>query len=220
MTTRKTVLKLAEASAKQKAAARLSSRERLAQAIGPQAYYAFAPNSDVELLFVRPDLVSLTKHKDWPQPLTAMARTLVYEGDKTLRVPEKLDQYLELQHRIIVELARVEPPELLAAKDADDADYEAKIAAWAEGGKVGTMPQRGTQHRDAALRGLVVDNLKPLFVVPGEEPDEDQLVLLVPGDGLAPSPAESSIRLTIQDLLVLTGAALTNQAGSMSRFRV
>lgn len=204
---------------KQRAFAALSARERLARAIGPQAFYATAEKSGVDILFVRPDLVALTKHKDWPQPLTGMARTLVYEGDRTLRVPEKLDQYLELQHRIIVELARVEPAALLEANAADDAEFAERLAAWNEGDKKGKAPVPTHIHRDNALQSLDTETLKPLFVLPGGEPDEDQLVLLIPGDNQTPSLGENSVRLTIQDLLVLTGAVLSNQAGSLARFR-
>ena len=220
MTTRKTALKLADASAAQKAAARLTSRERLARAIGPQVFYARAPQTGEDLLFVRPDLVALTKHKEWPQPLTAMARTLIYEGDRTLREIDKLDRYLELQHLIIVELARVEPQELVEAREADSLEYEGLVAAWEASDKKGKRPEDPRRSQLAVMRELDVDALKPLFVMPGQEPDDDQLVLLVPGDNLPVSSDRAAIRFTIQDMLSLTGEVLTNQAGTLARFRV
>lgn len=202
------------------AAAVLTSRERLARAVGPQVFYARAPQAGEELLFVRPDLVSLTKHKEWPQPLTAMARTLIYEGDRTLREIDKLDRYLELQHLIIVELARVEPQELIEAREADRLAHEGQVAAWEASDKKGKRPEDSRTGTMAVMRALETEALKPLFVMPGQEPDDDQLVLLVPGDDLPVSSGGAAIRFTIQDMLALTGEVVTNQAGALARFRV
>lgn len=212
--------KVADNRANQVHAAVLSSRERLARAVGPQVFYARAPQTGEDLLFVRPDLVALTKHKEWPQPLTAMARTLIYEGDRTLRETDKLERYLELQHLIIVELARVEPQELIAAREADRLEHEGLVAAWEASDKKGKRPEDSRRSQLAVMRELDVTALKPLFVMPGQEPDDDQLVLLVPGDNLPVSSDGAAVRFTIQDMLALTAEVLTNQAGTLARFRV
>ena len=130
MTPRKTALKIADATAKQKAVARLTSRERLARTIGPQLTYITAPYSGETILVQRPDIVALATNKDWPQPLTAAARTLISEGDAGLKTPDRIANYMDLQHRAIVLLARVEPAELVEARALDEEATEAAKAAW------------------------------------------------------------------------------------------
>lgn len=233
MTTRKTVLKLAEASAKQKAAARLSSRERLARTLGPQLAYVTAPYSGETILVQRPDIVALATNKDWPQPLTAAARTLISEGDAALKSPDKIATYMDLQHRAIVLLARVEPPELVEARALDEDAFEAAKAAWEvehkaaleSGDEVAAnalnsrIPKLASDHRDAVLATLDPDDLKPLFVLPGQEPDDDQLVLLRPGDGRVPDIADGEFKFHMNDLYSLMGQLLTFQAGGLLTFR-
>lgn len=233
MTTRKTVLKLAEASAKQKAAARLSSRERLARTLGPQLAYVTAPYSGETILVQRPDIVALATNKDWPQPLTAAARTLISEGDGALKTPDKIATYMDLQHRAIVLLARVEPAELVEARALDEEATEAAKAAWEAEHKAALeakddaavaaltvkAPTPTTEHRDAVLATLDPDDLKPLFVLPGQEPDDDQLVLLRPGDGRVPDIADGEFKFHMNDLYSLMGQLLTFQAGGLLTFR-
>jgi len=233
MTPRKTALKIADATTKQKAVARLTSRERLARTMGPRMTYITAPYSGETILVVRPDIVSLATNKNWPQPLTAAARTLISEGDVTLKAPERISTYLELQHRVVVALARVEPPELVEARALDEEAFEASRAEWeaehkaamASGDEAAISestaktPTAKTEHRDAALKGLDPDDLKPLFVMPGETPDEDQLVLLRPGDGESPDEAAGEFRFHMHDLYSLMGQLMTFQAGGLIMFR-
>ncbi len=233
MTTRKAALKLSDASAAQKAVARLSSRERLARTIGPQLTYITAPYSGEVILVKRPDIVSLATNKDWPQPLTAAARTLITEGDAALKTPERIEKYLDLQHRVIVALARVETPEMVEARALDEEESAAATAAWEAAHKAALeakdegalsdltsrAPSPTTAHRDAALEGVDPDDLKPLFVMPGQEPDDDQLVLLRPGDGETPNLARGEFKFHMNDLYSLMGQLMTFQAGGLIMFR-
>lgn len=232
-TPRKTALKLSEATAKQKAAARLTTRERLARTIGPQLTYVTAPYSGETILVQRPDIVALATNKDWPQPLTAAARTLISEGDAALKTADKIATYLDLQHRAIVMLARIEPPELVEARAKDEEAFEAAKAAWetehqaalaakdeaAVSASTATAPVAKTEHRDAVLATLHPDDLKPLFVMPGTEPDDDQLVLLRPGDGEVPDIAAGEFKFHMNDLYSLMGQLMTFQAGGLLTFR-
>lgn len=232
-TPRKTALKIADATAKQKAVARLTTRERLARTLGPQMAYVTAPYSGETILVVRPDIVALATNKDWPQPLTAAARTLITEGDAALKTPERIEKYLDLQHRAIVALARVEPPELIEARALDEEAWEADKAEWDRSHRAAlaakdeatlsaltaAMPTQKTAHRDAALALVDPDTLKPLFVMPGDEPDDDQLILLRPGDGQSPDAARGEFRFHMNDLYSLMGQLMTIQAGGLLTFR-
>lgn len=225
--------KVADNRAKQLTVARLSSRERLARTMGPRMTYITAPYSGETILVVRPDIVSLATNKDWPQPLTAAARTLISEGDTSLKAPDRISTYLELQHRVIVALARIEPPELVEARALDEEDFNAAKAEWesehqaalaagdeaAVNATTAKSPTAKTEHRDAVLLGLDPDDLKPLFVMPGQEPDDDQLILLRPGDGESPDEAKGEFRFNMHDLYSLMGQLMTFQAGGLIMFR-
>lgn len=232
-TPRKTALKLSEATAKQRAVARLTTRERLARTIGPQLTYVTAPYSGETILVQRPDIVALATNKDWPQPLTAAARTLISEGDAALKSPDRIATYFDLQHRAIVMLARIEPPELVEARALDEEAFEAAKAAWeaehqvalaakddaAVSALTARTPTQKTTHRDAVLATLSPDDLRPLFVMPGTEPDDDQLVLLRPGDGEVPDIARGEFKFHMNDLYSLMGQLMTFQAGGLLTFR-
>lgn len=233
MTTRKTALKLTEATHQQKVIARLTSRERLARTIGPQLTYVTAPYSGETILVQRPDIVALATNKDWPQPLTAAARTLISEGDTALKTPDRIATYLDLQHRAIVMLARIEPPELIEARAVDEEEHEAAKAQWeaehkkalatkddaAVNALTAQTPTLKTTHRDAVLATLDPDDLRPLFVLPGTEPADDQLIMLRPGDGESPDISRGEFRFHMNDLYSLMGQLMTFQAGGLLMFR-
>lgn len=233
MSPRASNAKIAANRAKQQTVARLTSRERLARTMGPRMTYITAPYSGETVLVVRPDIVSLATNKDWPQPLTAAARTLISEGDTSLKAPDRISTYMDLQHRVIVSLARVEPPELVEARALDEEAFNATKAEWeaehqaalASGDESGVnattakTPTATTEHRDAVLQGLDPDDLKPLFVMPGQEPDDDQLILLRPGDGESPDGAKGEFRFNMNDLYSLMGQVMTFQAGGLIMFR-
>lgn len=233
MTPRKTALKIADATTKQKAVARLTSRERLARTIGPQLTYITAPYSGETILVQRPDIVALATNKDWPQPLTAAARTLISEGDASLKTPDRIASYMDLQHRAIVLLARVEPAELVEARALDEEATDAAKAAWdaehkaaleakdeaAVNALTSKAPAPITEHRDAVLATLDPDDLKPLFVMPGATPDDEQLILLRPGDGDVPNIADGEFKFHMNDLYSLMGQLMTFQAGGLIMFR-
>lgn len=225
--------KIADNRAKQQHVARLTSRERLARTMGPQVTYITAPYSGETILAVRPDIVSLATNKDWPQPLTAAARTLISDGDTALKTPDRIGTYMDLQHRVIVSLARVEPAELVEARALDEEAYNAAKAEWeaehqaalasgddaALNASTAKTPKASTEHRDALLSTLDPDDLKPLFVMPGQEPDDDQLILLRPGDGQSPDAAKGEFRFHMNDLYALMGQLMTLQAGGLIMFR-
>lgn len=244
MTTRKTALKIADHSAKQKSVERLSSRERLMRTIGPQVTYVTSPLAGEQILVKRPDVTALATNKDWPQPLTAAARTLIAEGDEKLKTPERIATYMELMYRTVLGLALVEPPELIEARALDDEEYEAARAEWeaarkpadkpktqdelgaalARLGEVldktgGGAPVRKDTHRDAVLAGLDPDDLSPLFVAYGKDADEDQMVLLAPGDGRVPDNARGEFKFNNNDLYSIMGQLMTFQAGGLATFR-
>ena len=233
MSPRASNAKIAANRTKQQTAERLTSRERLARTMGPRMTYITAPYSGETILVVPPDIVSLATNKNWPQPLTAAARTLISEGDVTLKAPERIGTYLELQHRVIVALARVEPPELVEARALDEEAFNAAKAEWeaehqaalaagdeaAVNESTAKTPAAKTEHRDAVLKTLDPDDLRPLFVLPGETPDEDQLILLRPGDGQSPDEAQGEFRFHMHDLYSLMGQLMTFQAGGLIMFR-
>lgn len=244
MTTRKTALKIADHSSKQKSVERLSSRERLMRTIGPQVTYVTAKESGESILIRRPDIVALATNKDWPQPLTAAARTLISEGDEKLKTPERIGVYMDLMYRAVLSLALVEPPELVEARAMDDEDYEAAMEIWREERKVAkteapkveaalsaalarleaavdaaNAPARQTTHQDAVLAGLDPDGLDPLFVAYGKDAGEDQMVLLAPGDGRTPSAELGEFKFNINDLYSIMGQLMTFQAGGLATFR-
>lgn len=233
MSPRAATAKVAANRAKQQRFEAISSRDRLARSIGPQAAYVVAPYCGEQILIQRPDLTAFTRHKDWPQPLTSMARTLITEGDTTLKAPERIDNYLDLQYRVIVELARIEPEELAAARARDEAEFKAAQEAWdaeqaaalaakdqeAAGALQATRPLMKNTHRDEVLAQVDASSLRPLFVTPEDSPDEDQLILLRPGDGEVASAEQGTFRFTINDLYSLIGQVMTVQAGGLITFR-
>ncbi len=233
MSPRPARVKIGENRDKQRQLAATNNLDRLARSIGPQVAYVVAPYCGEQILVQRPDLTALTTHKDWPQPLTSMARTLITEGDTTLKSPEKIDDYLDLQYRVVVKLARIEPEELATARAQDEAEFEDAQEAWnaehkaaleagdqeAAGALQSRRPLPKNAHRDEALMAIDVADLRPLFVTPGEAPDEDQLVLLRPGDGAVASGKDGTFRFTINDLYALMGQIMTVQAGGLITFR-
>lgn len=233
MTTRKAAQKIADHSAQQKVIARLSSRERLMRSIGPQITYVTAPVSGEMLLMRRPDIVALATNKDWPQPLTAAARMLITEGPDSMGTPERIPNYLDLIYRVVLQLACVEPAELIEARAQDEQDYEAAKAAWEaehkaalkagdEAGVHATTartPVLESKHTDAALAGVDADSLRPLFVAAGKDADEDQMILLAPGDGLSPNHERGEFKFHMNDLYTVMRQLFVFQAGGLITFR-
>lgn len=219
------------------------SSVRLLDTIGPDVVQVTAPGAGVKLLVDRPDLAEVARRKHWPQPLTAMVRQIIAEGLQKQTATGSIDRYLDLCFWLVRDAARVDPPELVEAMAADEAEYEESLAAWqAEvdaarkelaGAKEGSeeaaaarlliedlkSPRPAPQgtHAGAVLRELDGANLKRLFV--DIEPDEDQLILLPPGDPRRPRVEERTFKFTQGDLFALAPAIMLHQEGGFGMFR-
>lgn len=211
--------------------------------LGPRVTYAYASEADVNLLFDRPNLSALARAEHWPQPLTAVVKQIIAERKPDgLKTSFGVERFLDLCWQIILDTARVETDELLAALEADESEHESLLKEWltqaqamqAKIEKTASLtkkaelgrelaefqkapPRRPTREVDAALYRVKPKELRPLFVL--ENPDDDQWVLLGLEDERRPDPIERLWRFTTNDLLAVGTYILSSQEGGLFRFR-
>ena len=142
---------------------------------------------------------------------------------------------LDLAARIALDTIVVPPDGYLEAADLDDAEHEALREAWqAEitaaldaGDKARadvlklSPPPRPTTHTAPVLAAVRAADLRPLFVEPGEQPDEDQVVLryALPDDdgGYTDYASGEGGGIPPADLVSILKAAYDYGPGAMGR---
>ena len=235
-----------------------STAQRLSRVLGPEVAQVLAPITGEKFLVDRPDITELARARHFPAPLTAMVRTIISKGTDQVTAPAQIEQYLSLCYELVLACARVDPPELIEAMDADAEAHEDATRAWqaevdemeaesrrlfdakssaADDGvreslerewkvvardltaKRAAKPELDSSRTRAALRAIDADTLKPLFVRPGEDADEDQLILLPPGDSTRPRAKDRTWKFGINDYTQLGAQIMTFQEGGFGIFR-
>lgn len=221
---------------------RLSSAARLLGSIGPNVVQIKARTADVKILVDRPDLAEFAKRRHLPAPLSAAVRSIIAEGLQKQTQASNIERYLELCYHLVRECARVDPPEIEAAMEIDDAEHVRLLALWQEeidaaraalAAASGTddeaareaeakmvlaaRPKEVTTQVDRVFREIDSAELKPLFVA--RDPDEDQLVLLPPGDKGRPSAEHRVFKFSTSDYFDMGPQIMLHQEGGFGYFR-
>ncbi|MCE7938182.1 MAG: hypothetical protein DYG90_06195 [Chloroflexi bacterium CFX6] len=221
---------------------RLSSAAALLASIGPDVVQVTAPSAGVKILVDRPDLAEFARRRNLPAPLSAAVRSIIAEGLQKQTQASNIERYLDLCYHLVASCARVDPPELAEAMAADEAEHERLVGLWqaeldaaraalsaAEGTDDETMrrieaeavkaaqPKPVTASVDKVLGEIDASELRPLFVE--RDPDEDQLVLLPPGDPGRPSAEHRVFKFSVSDYFAMGPQIMLHQEGGFGMFR-
>lgn len=225
-----------------KARPRLSSAAALLASIGPDVVQITAPTAGVKLLVDRPDLAEFAKRRNLPAPLSAAVRSIIAEGLQKQTQASNIERYLDLCYHLVASCARVDPPELVEAMEADETEHRRLVDLWqaefdaaraalaaASGTDEEAAREAGAQAVAAArprevtaavervLAEIDSSTLRPLFVE--RDPDEDQLVLLPPGDPGRPSAEHRVFKFAVSDYFTMGPQIMLHQEGGFGMFR-
>lgn len=209
-----------------------ASRSRLLARIGPPVFEAAAPKAGAVFLMRRYDLMALVRRGHWPKPITSQVSKLVMEGVKTPSAGDETDRFTDMCHALVVASAIVPPAQIEALGGPPESEPELPIlpgmpadtleARLVENAKRAEARERtvGEWRRAVreALAGVDLDDCEPLFVERGEEPSENQLVLVRHGDPVPADPSKGEVQLHLNDLVSLATAISSFQTGALATF--
>lgn len=225
-------------SQRQRTESMLASRARIERRMGPPVVEAPAPKAGLVYLLQRVDMLDLVKHGHWPKPLVAQVNQLIVDGSEGALTAANAEKYCDMCYRVVMACAVVPPDEVeelggppprpdspprrppvgateaqMRAFERDRKAWEKELAAYEE------QREEWGEEMQRTLRAIDPKSLRPLFVEPGEEQGDDQLVLLPPGSPEAPDAAAGEVKLAYQDLMSLTSLVFEYQTGPLLIFR-